>query len=475
MKKNKYVTLLKNTSIFAIGTFSSKILSMLMMRFYTGNLGTDFYGVADIVVNTCNFIIPIVTLCITDAILRYGLDRSNDKSDVFSTGLLVLGGGFLFLLLFIPVFLGSDLAEYTVLIYIYILASSFNSICSHFVRARGLVKLFAVSGIYNTLIMITSNIVLLGVFNTGVKGYVLSIIIADLITGLTVFWIASLKKYVKFKGINKAVAKSMIIFALPLIPSTVFWWIINLSDRYMLTYILGSGEGAPGTIANSLYTAAYKVPTMITTISGIVMSAWRISSFTEDSSEDRSRFYSNVFISIQAAIYLCSTFIILLAKPITTILTGEGFYDAWSLMPLLTLSVIYQCFAAFMANIYMVVKKNKMALITTMIGAFINVGLNIVLIPKFGAAGAAFTTFVSCLFLFVSRWIDSRRFIKFDVKPLFLLVNFILLVAQTIISMSEIPLWYLYEGIICALVVVINIRPMWRMLKNVLRRRRKAG
>ena len=79
---NKYITLLKNTSIFAIGTFGAKVLTFLMMPFYTRVLTTEDLGVVDLIVNTANFIIPIVTICIADAILRYGLDRAVNKKDV---------------------------------------------------------------------------------------------------------------------------------------------------------------------------------------------------------------------------------------------------------------------------------------------------------------------------------------------------------------------------------------------------------
>ena len=40
---NQYKRLLSNTFIFAVGTFSSKILVILMLRFYTGILTQDVY------------------------------------------------------------------------------------------------------------------------------------------------------------------------------------------------------------------------------------------------------------------------------------------------------------------------------------------------------------------------------------------------------------------------------------------------
>ena len=42
---NQYKRLLSNTFIFAIGTFSSKILVILMLRFYTGMMTQDEMGI----------------------------------------------------------------------------------------------------------------------------------------------------------------------------------------------------------------------------------------------------------------------------------------------------------------------------------------------------------------------------------------------------------------------------------------------
>ena len=99
---NKYKKLIGNTVIFAIGSFSSKLLVFLLMPLYTRVLTTSDYGVMDIIVNTSNLLIPIVMVSINEGIIRFGLDRSVRKSDVLSTGLGVCLAGFLVFGLFIP-------------------------------------------------------------------------------------------------------------------------------------------------------------------------------------------------------------------------------------------------------------------------------------------------------------------------------------------------------------------------------------
>ena len=59
---NQYKRLLSNTFIFAVGTFSSKILVILMLRFYTGVLTQDEMGVADLIIKTTSILYPVVSL-----------------------------------------------------------------------------------------------------------------------------------------------------------------------------------------------------------------------------------------------------------------------------------------------------------------------------------------------------------------------------------------------------------------------------
>ena len=102
---NKYVKLIKNISVFAIGTFTSKLLVFLLTPFYTRMLSPDDYGVVNIIVDTSNLILPIATICITDAVIRFGLDRAVDRREVFTNGLMVILSGFAVFLLFFFIYI----------------------------------------------------------------------------------------------------------------------------------------------------------------------------------------------------------------------------------------------------------------------------------------------------------------------------------------------------------------------------------
>lgn len=70
------------------------------MPFVTRMMGTGDYGSADLVQQTVNVLIPVVTLQVNSAALRFALDKAVDKSDVFKVGVRTTLSGFaVFLLL----------------------------------------------------------------------------------------------------------------------------------------------------------------------------------------------------------------------------------------------------------------------------------------------------------------------------------------------------------------------------------------
>ena len=79
---NKYKKLSVNTLIFSIGSFSSKLLSFLLVRFYTEYLTKAETSTFDLVCQTANLLVPIATLSITEGVIRYGLDGNMPKTQI---------------------------------------------------------------------------------------------------------------------------------------------------------------------------------------------------------------------------------------------------------------------------------------------------------------------------------------------------------------------------------------------------------
>ena len=99
---NPYRNLISNTALFGLSTFGARFLTFLLTPFYTRVLSSAEYGVTDLLLQTGNLIIPIASVGIANAVIRYGLEQTSDKCSVFTTGLLVTLAGFFLLLLAAP-------------------------------------------------------------------------------------------------------------------------------------------------------------------------------------------------------------------------------------------------------------------------------------------------------------------------------------------------------------------------------------
>ena len=103
---SKYKYLSQNILLFSISGLVPKALSFLMVPFYTSVLTPTDYGIADLISTTVMLLVPIFTLDIQDAVMRYALDKAFDNGDVISCASKVIAYGGIF------VVLGAVIAHY---------------------------------------------------------------------------------------------------------------------------------------------------------------------------------------------------------------------------------------------------------------------------------------------------------------------------------------------------------------------------
>ena len=85
-KDSKYGALSKNTLLFTINSFGSKVITFLLVPLYTNVLSTNDYGTADLMTSTAQLLIPLLTLNIQDAVLRFSLDKTKNPKKIISVG-----------------------------------------------------------------------------------------------------------------------------------------------------------------------------------------------------------------------------------------------------------------------------------------------------------------------------------------------------------------------------------------------------
>ena len=465
----RYKKLFSNTAILALGTFASKFLVFFMLPLYTGCLLPEEYSTADLITQTANLLMPLACAGISTGVFRFAIDHAEDKRSIFSSGLVVLlAMSVVFVLVSPLVALFEALDGYVLLIVFYVLAANLHAVVAQYIRAKGNTMLFSLGGIIGTALTIAFNLIFLLGLDMGVEGYVLSIILGDVIVTVLLFFIARLYKDVDFGSIRRDKVTEMLKYSVPMIPTTIFWWVTSVSDRYLVIAMQGSE-------VNGLYAAAYKVPTLLTLLCTVFIDAWQFSAVDESDEKERTDFFTHVFAGFQGVMFMAAAGLVLVAKPVTAILLDARYFDSWQYIPVLSLAMAFSGLVTFMGSIYMVQKKSMQSFLTAALGALANIVLNLLLIPTYSAMGAAVATFASYLLVMIVRSFDARKMIRFKMGVWRLIFNTVALCAQCVVSIGEVKGWLVWNILIFLAVVAVNGRDILMSVLGILRKYRKKS
>lgn len=462
----KYTRLLTNTAVFTAGKLLSKLLVFFMVSLYTAYLTREEFSSAELITGMANLLIPLACAGITEGIFRSAAAKTGDKEAFFTNGLAVFGvGSVVFLALtpllgLLPFFVGS-----VWLIAAYVVVANLHSVVSQYLCAVGRTKLFAGQGILNTALVIALNILFLPVLDLGVTGYVGSIVLADLLTTVFLVVFTRLWRSVKLRTLSRKTIADMLRFCLPLVPTTLFWWITGVSDRYMVAWMC-SAE------LNGLYTAAYKIPNLLIYAISIFDSAWKLSVSAEEDPAACSDFYSRVWRVYTTLAFLGGGGLVILSRFLAHILFAIQFEAAWVYIPTLTFATVFTALCTFLSSVYFASRRTMGSMLTAMAGAVLNIILNLLLIPPFGAMGASVATFASYFAVTLLRLLTARRLIPFRAEWGRLAVNTLLLgVLTVLITVSEhaprhIGLTYGGAALVFGVMLLCNAKPIVELLRD---------
>lgn len=446
-----YRKLGKNIILLTIGNFASKVLSFFLVPFYTAVLSTKEYGTADILTTTINLILPIFSMLIYESVLRFLLDENCDKKQIITIGITVNLLGFIVFLIFSPLcFFISNIKKYYIIFIMYYLSSSLYNITSQYIKGIEDVQLFTFGGVLNTFLTILFNIIFLLHFKLGVFGYLSSFILSQLFISL-LFIIKGqvLKEILSIKKVDFLLARKMLNYSIPMIPNSLSWWISDSSDKYLITFFKGVS-------ITGLYSVAYKIPTLLTVLTSIFMSAWQISSVENFGTEENRKFFSDIYVKYASCTIILCTGLITFAKIISKFLFSNSFFDAWIFTPVLLLGFVFNSMSAFLGTVYTAAKKTQMLFYSTLIGAFVNIFLNIILIQKYSALGAAIATMLSYFFVWMIRFFNSHKIMKLDINIKGNIISYALLLIQVVLVCLDLQYSFLISIFINILIVKLN-------------------
>ena len=223
------------------------------------------------------------------------------------------------------------------------------------------------------------------------------------------------------------ILKDMLRFSLPLLPSLFACWLIDFSDRYFLTRM--------GTLEQvGIYSAGARISSIIILFSASFQMAWgpyALSIQHDDGARER---YSRGLLLFVCAALAGATAITIFARPRLVVLAQPKYYAAEKVIGLLVLATV--AYGAFLvANIgLLITKKTTLTSFAIAVGALLNIGLNFMLIPRFGMMGAAAATIAAYFVAFVLIYMFAQKYYPVDYKPVRLVGVVLVSVCAMVVS-----------------------------------------
>lgn len=463
INNSRYINLIKNMFLFTISTFIPRAISFFLVPLYTNCLTTTEYGEVDVIMTTVSLLLPILTLDISDAVMRFTIENKEDKKPYFVSIRIYLMGvvalSFSVLVLKALGILSVDKRYLLFLIAMYAMGA-LNSINIAYLRAIEQVKLMTVLSVVNTMIVISSNLLFLLVFQWGVNGYLLASILGNTIVNIYIFLFVKGWKVIGYK-LELTLVSEMLKFSWPLVFAGISWWINSSADRYFISAICGMA-------ATGIYSIAYKIPTILQMLENVFSQAWLLSLYSEYNKPNGQKFVSDTLKIYNSALVVSCGFLIIIDIPLAKFLYSKEFFEAWRYVPLLLISIVFIALSGFYGQLLTALKKTKISSGTTICGAAVNIILNAIFIPIMGIMGAAIATVLGYVTIWLLRVIIIQKYYKVEadyIKNMFMYV-LIFLEAVVIICTQN----YCICTIVYLLLLVVNAKDIIEIVKKVLKK-----
>jgi len=404
--------LAKSSGIFALASMASPLISLVLAPFLTHHLSRPDYG-ALVVLNTAIALLAGITqLGLSSAFFRsynYDYESKRDRSGVISTVIIILA------LISIPTSIAaiiaapwlatlllnsSSLSDIVRLASLVVLLQNLTVPGFAWLRAENRASFYSILSIAMLLINLGATIVLVGILHMGIAG---SLIATGI--GYAVVLASTLPLMLRHAGIHLRadIAWGLLAFGLPNVANFVSVWILQLSDRYLLSHMASLSQTAVYAVAYSL--GGVLSPLIIAPFS----LAWPSTMYAIAKKDNAADIFRLVFRWFSIILLFATFGLSLVSVIVLHLFFPPSYHSAAPMIPIITTSIMFYGVYVVMTVGVSIRRKTWFAVAFTTTSALINVGCNLILIPHYGSMGAALSTLLAYVVLALIAYIVNQR------------------------------------------------------------------
>lgn len=424
---NPYKKFTKDVGLAGIAQTIAMLKGLILLPILTKTLGAEMYGIWALIMVTISLLMPLALLQLYHAMTRF-LTAEEDKekinkgfSSIFaaSSSTAFILSFLIFILaepLAVAVFGGADATYFVKLAAFLLLLTTLDQwIVEYFITFRQMER-YSLFMILQTIgeVLLISYLVLSGY---GLFGAIVSLLIVKAILFAVGFLL--IRSEVRITTPSFSLITLYLRYSLPLLPYALCVWVVEVSDRYIIGYFLDIK-------AVGIYSAAYGLGSIVgffwSPLSAVIFPA--LTNLYENNRTQELKTHLKYSLKFYLVFSIPSLFgLSILSKSLLITLTTSEFAEGFLIVPIIALATVLFRSSFINANILELVKKTKVMALIYGFSAFINLLMNIILVPLIGILGAAISTLITFAIHLVISNLSTRelpfdRDLKFIVKSI---------------------------------------------------------
>lgn len=404
--------LARNTAILTVGKVCTQCISFFLLPLYTAILSAEDYGTFDLFVTYATLLLPLINWQLDQGLFRFMLDYRGNKDEqkkLFSTLLLsstVQNTIYVVLFICIEPFLKIENAYFLLL---YVVLQVYNALFLQFVRGLGYSIKYTIASFISASATTVLNVIALVFLRMGLQGLFVSTLTAQLLTLVYLVISSRSWEYFSLKNARIGTFKRVGTYSIPLIPNNLAWWVVNASDRTIISHFLG-------TAANGIYSVANKFPNVFINFYNILNLSWTETVSLHYNDEDRDEFLTDTMTSLVKLFVAACLGIVACMPFVFPIMVNAKYSAAYNQILILMYAMLFRVLVGLYSCVYVAQKNAKKIAYTSISAAIINITVDLLLINKIQVFAASLSTLIAFLSMFIVRYIDVNKDVHMRIK-----------------------------------------------------------
>ena len=401
--------LFKNTIILAVGQFLPKLLAIVVLPILTESLSQRDYGLYELSLSIASFCIPLLSVQIQQAAFRFLIEPDENPQNVITNSFMFICGVFVFGS--VPIIFGWYLYNCDLALSVLFFLCYFSEVLLTWAGqvTRGMADniSYSIAYILYSIVFFGYILVTYNIKKTiSITDVTISIITSYTISFLFLVIRNKLNRLFSIRLFTKKYLNKLLSYSGPMVISSIALWIVNLSDRFFISGLLGIEMTA-------VYGVANRIPNLFNSIYNVFNLAWTENTSRLTTKEKKGDYYS-VFFKDFFQVMVGAMSLLISCSPLLFRILIRNYSESYALMSWLFIGVFFSSLVAFFGSIYVGEKRTRDVGVSSLVGAIINVVINALFMKRFGVIIGAISTIVSFLIICIYRSIDIRKYVNIN-------------------------------------------------------------